>query len=520
MATIKRKWGGGSVAGIYALHLIPVFLIALSFTCTLNAQSTAVERKPMSIGILVDANGSMAPLMSAAHEGLNAFLDFLHPGDEMFMMVFGQNFLTAVEFTSDTEKVSQAFGRFVTSGDSTLHTALEVALEKLNGRPNESKALVLITVGLIQDADLARSREALRTAKIPVHSIGMPVSAGPALRGNVQLAQQDWEIQCERALRQFAEISNGSYAVVTDRRGRLRDYSVKTEFQMIAGRLVPEVTSAHLEMSRFGAAHLQAGRYQDAVDVLLKIGSMGPLTPEDRLNLGLAFYRLNNLPASQQQLNMANSLAPGRYPNAYLQLHNIYMNQRKVPEALVVLEDYLQLFPRDALHEEMSARAAKLRDLVDAARYLEEGLSLKTAGRRNEALQALETAVRLNPALNPAKTELATMYVEQEKYPQAVELFSSLVQMGNASAEMYFELGSAQFRSGRVEQAEQNLEHALELNASLDLTYLELYSLHMSRKEYAKALTRLESYLKLFPDAVDRDDIQTRAQELRLLLKR
>jgi len=113
-----------------------------------------------------------------------------------------------------------------------------------------------------------------------------------------------------------------------------------------------------------GRAYVENGQFQKAVDILLKMGSAGPLAAEDRYILGLAFYKLDRNVAAQQQFEMAISLEPNKNPAAYVQLHNALMKNGKPAEALAALESYLKLFPNDPNRKIIEESAKKLRATV------------------------------------------------------------------------------------------------------------------------------------------------------------
>jgi tetratricopeptide (TPR) repeat protein len=113
-----------------------------------------------------------------------------------------------------------------------------------------------------------------------------------------------------------------------------------------------------------GRVYVENGQYQKAVDAVLKSGSIGTLSAEDRYTLGLAFYKLDRTVAAQQQFELAISLAPNKNPAAYVQLHNALVKNGKPAEALTALENYLKLFPNDPNRKIIEENAKKLRATV------------------------------------------------------------------------------------------------------------------------------------------------------------
>jgi len=115
-------------------------------------------------------------------------------------------------------------------------------------------------------------------------------------------------------------------------------------------------------LSMLGRLYVEGGQFQKGIDTMVKIGPLGPLSADDRYNLGVAFYRLDNVVAAQQQLELAVSLAPNKNPAAYVQLHNAYVRNGNPEAALIALETYLKLFPDDRNRKSVEDVAKKLRE--------------------------------------------------------------------------------------------------------------------------------------------------------------
>lgn len=128
-----------------------------------------------------------------------------------------------------------------------------------------------------------------------------------------------------------------------------------------AAALKPSIAAP---LSLLGRLYVEGGQFQKGVDTLLKIGSLGALSAEDRYNLGLAFYKLERNEAAQQQFELAISLAPTKSPAVYVQLHNALMKNGKSTEALAALESFLRLFPNDPNRKVIEDSAKKLRAAV------------------------------------------------------------------------------------------------------------------------------------------------------------
>jgi len=110
-----------------------------------------------------------------------------------------------------------------------------------------------------------------------------------------------------------------------------------------------------------GGLYIEQKQFQKASNVLIKAGPLTTLDATDRFNLGIAFENLNDPGAAQQQLQMAITLMPGRNPQAYLHLHNAYVQLNRLEDAAKTLEDFVRLFPNDPNRKTAEDRIKKLR---------------------------------------------------------------------------------------------------------------------------------------------------------------
>lgn len=122
--------------------------------------------------------------------------------------------------------------------------------------------------------------------------------------------------------------------------------------------------TARTPLSTLGRLYVEAGDFQKGVDTLVKIGSLGELTADDRYFLGLGFYNLKKPAAAQQQFEMAAALAPSKNPAVYIQLHNTYLQNGNPESALKALDTYMKLFPKDSNFKKVEDIARKLRTSV------------------------------------------------------------------------------------------------------------------------------------------------------------
>ncbi|NHN35278.1 tetratricopeptide repeat protein [Paenibacillus agricola] len=84
--------------------------------------------------------------------------------------------------------------------------------------------------------------------------------------------------------------------------------------------------------------------------------------------------------------------------------------------------------------------------------------------KRARKLSRLHQELRLSPHQTSTKLEMARLWIEQKKYAQAYELLLQIAKVMEDSAEVRAELGICELKLGHLQQGEQSILQALELN--------------------------------------------------------
>ena len=99
--------------------------------------------------------------------------------------------------------------------------------------------------------------------------------------------------------------------------------------------------------------------------------------------------------------------------------------------------------------------------------------------RKEEAAQANERAVRLNPMYTRALIDLAKRYQRLDRNEEAIERLEQVIQMGCHYADVYYVLGNAQRARGQVERAGEAYRRALSINGTYENAKTALASLEV-----------------------------------------
>jgi VWFA-related protein len=146
------------------------------------------ERVPVSLGIALDASGSMTPdKMSAARSAIDRFIyDLLDKADELFFMEFANRPYISQGWTSDRRAISRAAADVNASGGTAIYDAVADALPLAQKGQNRKKALLLISDG--NDTNSATSigelRQLIRESEVLVYALGVDGTARTMTRVN------------------------------------------------------------------------------------------------------------------------------------------------------------------------------------------------------------------------------------------------------------------------------------------------------------------------------------------------
>jgi Tfp pilus assembly protein PilF len=148
------------------------------------------------------------------------------------------------------------------------------------------------------------------------------------------------------------------------------------------------------------------------------------------------------------------------------------------------------------------------------------GTLYQKAGRMNEAETEYRKARELNPRNAEPLVNLGSLFIDQAaaRVPEGKEIVGKILDDAldilEASLKIqrtpmgYYFLGTAYYKSDFYEEAEDNLQHAMEMDPKLAAGHLMLANLYIKQKKWPDALTHLDAYLNENPKASDRLEIQ------------
>jgi Ca-activated chloride channel family protein len=171
------------------------------------------EDAPVSIGVVLDLSGSMAPVLGAAKESLRTLMKDANPGDQAFLNGVSSKPRVYSGFTEALDDIARQVETERAYGYTALIDTIYGSLEQLRTGVHARKALVVISDG-IDNRSRYTSRELRRLAvesDAQIYSIA--VSGGASRKQGVAFAEEMGGLSF---LRDLAEWTGGLSFVVRD----------------------------------------------------------------------------------------------------------------------------------------------------------------------------------------------------------------------------------------------------------------------------------------------------------------
>jgi Ca-activated chloride channel family protein len=135
------------------------------------------DRVPVSLGIALDASGSMSPdKLAAARAAIERLIfKLLDRDDELFFVEFATRAEMTQGWTTDRQLISDALQRVSPVGGTALYDAVAAALPTAQEGRNRKKALLVISDGNDTNSEIGVStlRQKIRESEVLVYALGV-----------------------------------------------------------------------------------------------------------------------------------------------------------------------------------------------------------------------------------------------------------------------------------------------------------------------------------------------------------
>ena len=123
---------------------------------------------------------------------------------------------------------------------------------------------------------------------------------------------------------------------------------------------------------------------------------------------------------------------------------------------------------------------------------------LARLNKTDEALKAINEAIRLESNDLNLQIEKATVLVQTKQYAAALAVFDKMTRQ--PSAYLYFNLGSIKVQSGDINGALTDFDRAIKINPNYVDAYLMKSGIKVSLKDFNGAITDLDRAIKINPN--------------------
>lgn len=270
-----------------------------------------------------------------------------------------------------------------------------------------------------------------------------------------------------------------------------------------------DVQDAQLKQQlRAAVEAIQANNFDQGlvlVDGLLE--KRGDMKPEDLASVlymrAFCLYQLKREADAEPALVEALKLRPELVPALDL-LGPIYVHQKRYAEAQDV-------FQKDAAQTEDPVRKSQL--------LLNLGLVIREQGKDADAVAPLEQAKQLAPDDANIIVQLADLYTALGRGAEAEQLMGGSNLPPEQAAVLRFNMAVAFMKAKKWAEAEGQFRKSIELNPQMPEAHRYLAECLLRTGKRAEAVTELEEYLKLAPNAADADVVKTDIKNIQIDLK-
>jgi len=254
-----------------------------------------------------------------------------------------------------------------------------------------------------------------------------------------------------------------------------------------AAKAAPAFAEAHFNVA---LVREEQGRFDEAVAGFQRALALKPRLHGANLFLGIAYFRLNQLDKAFAAIQKESSSYPKDAP-AWMWLGVVHLAQDKPEEAAEALDKAATLAPDDM---DILYHRGRAHLLVSKNSYAK---MFKVAPKSWRVHQVLAQA-----------------NAEADRHTDAVAEYQAAIKLAPTQPGLHEELGSEYRKLGKVQEAEESLQHELEIFPHNVLAKYELGVLAVEQSDGAKGKLLIESALKEKPGLLHSDYNLGRAEML------
>jgi tetratricopeptide (TPR) repeat protein len=237
-----------------------------------------------------------------------------------------------------------------------------------------------------------------------------------------------------------------------------------------------------------GEIYIQDERFHQAEEVLRQAISLDPNNKKALMNLGKVLQAQGQWLNALEVYLKAAVLDPSDAEPIFFS-GQVYAEQGRLKDAVSQFERVVRNNPRYPKAHIALGRAALLLD--DPKRALEESMQERS----------------VNPELADAYLLTAESYYALKQYGNCAAEYQKAVTKGAKGAIVFVRMARCYRLTGALESAQSLLRQAQSLESGLPELYKEQGAIYHMKGQADEALTAYETYLKLVPNAADKDQV-------------
>jgi len=226
---------------------------------------------------------------------------------------------------------------------------------------------------------------------------------------------------------------------------------------------------------------LEASKPDEALGAYRQASGLTPKDPEPYLSAGLLLEKEKKFSDAEHEYKQALALSPSS--DALTGLANIYMHDKRLPEAEAELRKLVAMRPREG-----------------AAR-VQLGRVLAAEGKNDDAIAELEAGEKLVPQDVSLQRDLADLYAIAKKNDRAETAYRALLTATPNDAALHESLGKSLVEQKKFADAQTEFQTAVKLKPDFGEAWGDLAFSASENKDYPLTLKALDMRVKFLPDS-------------------
>ena len=274
-----------------------------------------------------------------------------------------------------------------------------------------------------------------------------------------------------------------AYALLASVYSKQRDYaSAVSAFNKVI-KLDPARAEAYFGL---GEIYFRMQRWSDAIAALEKGVSLNSANKEALFTIGNAYEELRDFAKAADAYEKYLNSKPVSTWTGYLRLGLSRMELGQYDQAVAALEEALKAQPRDI---NVNYRLAQ---------------AYEKAGQLDKAEAAYKSLAGLNP--DEAATyygRIVIMYDAASKYDNAIEASKKVIEFNPKSEIAVYNLGIMYLKLDRCDEAIATFKQALTIRPDYDYAYYNIGICYSKQKKWRESIDGFKNFVALVPDNAD-----------------